>query len=120
MRKGPVTLLAWWGGKLAHKGRGRALCQPASSAQDAWSPKGVLSTGTEDGSVREGVPWVQQPASRISAMLPASHGCSASHVTPQVLLALLLPAQQCGYGQCHQLGHHHRRGLVRKPQLQVS
>lgn len=36
MRKGPMTLLMA-GGELAHKGRGRALCQPASSAQGGQS-----------------------------------------------------------------------------------
>lgn len=62
MRKGPVTLFAWWGGKLAQGGRGRALPQPASPAWDGQSPKVVLTVGTEEGSVRQQpcchFPWV--------------------------------------------------------------
>lgn len=96
-----MTLLASQAGELAHEGHGRALRQPASSAWDGQSPKAVLSAGTEEGSVRQGVPWVQKPVSRITAMLPASRECSASHATPQVPSSLLLPAQQWGCGQRH-------------------
>lgn len=68
MRKGPVTLFAWWGGMLAQGGRGRALHQPASPAWDGQSPKVVLSEGAEEESVSQG------SVSRVTAMLPPSLG----------------------------------------------
>lgn len=72
----PRDLACMVGGKLAQEGGDRALHQPASPAQGSpgQSPKVVLSVGTEEGSVSQGVPWVPQPVSRVTAVLPPSLG----------------------------------------------
>lgn len=73
MRKGPVTLLAWWGESWLR----REVTEPCTNQRPqhrGQSPKVVLSVGTEEGSVSQGVPWVPQPVSRVTAVLPPSLG----------------------------------------------
>lgn len=72
----PRDLACVVGGKLAQEGHGRALHQPASPAwgSPGQAPKVVMSVGTEEGSVSQRVPWVPQPMSRVTAMLPPSLG----------------------------------------------
>lgn len=95
MRKGPVTLLVWWGESWLT----RDMAEPCAIQHPERGMDGHLKWCLAREQRRGGCVGESHGCNSLRAgSQPCCQRCSASRTTPQVPLSLLLPVQQWGCG----------------------